>query len=345
MENKQENNQEKIKNYFEHPGVAVEADDRFEHVMALALNPNSEYRDGVIRCITNREGDLSKKGYVDKSELYKVKGDSLESFQITDRLSIKNEEEIIEKYKERNYDFLGFEDPDIWIDEEKNIVHVYFTIAFKHKTNDRMIIGLGHAQGGDLDSLEMTEPVLIDKNGEKCAKELSIAPVNKKGSRYNLIESNDVINGVHYSTIKVAEAGDMGNSWKFGETVFHPYENNVFWAGEHASPGPLFSKSFIDVGENKLAGVMNGRSKSENVDKEIKYGMFSVGLFIYDYEKGKIDWVSPESFIQDSQATTITFASNFIETEEGAGVLYAHVDDSFVRAYSLKAEDLRQMLP
>ncbi len=73
--------------------------------------------------------------------------------------------------------------------------------------------------------------------------------------------------------------------------------------------------------------------------------MFSVGLFIYDYENGKIDWVSPEPFIQDSEAVSITFASQFVEIGPGKGILYAHVDDSFVRAYTLKAELLKSLLP
>jgi hypothetical protein len=73
--------------------------------------------------------------------------------------------------------------------------------------------------------------------------------------------------------------------------------------------------------------------------------MFSVGLFIYDYENGKIDWVSPEPFIQDSEATIITFASQFVCTKKGKGILYAHVDDSFVRAYTLEAEKIKALLP
>jgi hypothetical protein len=73
--------------------------------------------------------------------------------------------------------------------------------------------------------------------------------------------------------------------------------------------------------------------------------MFSVGLFIYDYEHGKIDWISKEPFIQDSEAVTITFASQFIETGPGTGTLYAHVDDSFVRAYTLNAEEMKTLLP
>jgi len=80
-------------------------------------------------------------------------------------------------------------------------------------------------------------------------------------------------------------------------------------------------------------------------ERKVHYKMFSVGLFIYDIEVGKIDWVSPEPLIQDSEAKTITFASQFVETNNGEGILYAHVDDSFVRAYTLKAEDIKSLLP
>jgi hypothetical protein len=73
--------------------------------------------------------------------------------------------------------------------------------------------------------------------------------------------------------------------------------------------------------------------------------MFSVGLFIYDYEHGVIDWVSPKPLIIDSKAKTITFASQFVEIGLGKGILYAHVDDSFVRAYGLTANQLKELLP
>ena len=94
-----------------------------------------------------------------------------------------------------------------------------------------------------------------------------------------------------------------------------------------------------------MLGIINGREANQIIGKDIKYGMFSVGLFIYDYEKGKIDWVSPDPLIQDSQAKTITFASQFVGTTEGEGILYAHVDDSFVRAYTLYAGGIRLLLP
>jgi len=313
--------------------------------MAIALDPRENYKEGIIRCITSREGNVQIKGYVDRSELHKVKGNSLESFIIGKKLNIKNEKEILKQLLKKDWDFLGLEDPDIYIDKETNLMHVYFTVPLRYgEKTKKMKIHLGHAEGKDLNSLEMTMPVLMD-NGIESAKEVSIAPPNHKGFRYNLIESRDYRNNTTYSVIKVAIAEEMGKNWKYGDTVFHPAEHKIPWIGGHASPGPLFSKNFIDVGEGKLLGVINGREANQIIDGKTKYGMFSIGLFIYDYENGKIDWVSPQPFIQDSEALTITFASQFVETKPGEGILYAHVDDSFVRAYTLKAEFIKPLLP
>jgi len=223
-------------------------------------------------------------------------------------------------------------------------MHVYFTLPTKHKHKDHFSINLGHAVGKNIDSLEMTEPTLVD-TGDGSAKELSIAPVNSKGVRLNLIESSKKGKHWTYSTVRVAIAHDMGKPWEFGETIFNPEDHNISWIGGHASPGPFLPKTFIDVGENKLVGILNGREANKKIGGKTKYGMFSVGLFIYDYEHGKIDWVSPEPLIIDSEATTITFASQFVETENGHGILYAHVDDSFVRAYSLEANQIKELLP
>lgn len=217
-------------------------------------------------------------------------------------------------------------------------------MPFRSKTKDEFLIHLGHAVGKDLDSLGMTMPTLMDE-GLGGAKEVSIAPLNKQGFRYNLVESSIKEDDFTYSTVRIGVAEDMGRPWKFGETVFHPKEHNIPWIGGHASPGPLFPRKFIDVGEGKLLGIMNGREANQKTGDGIKYGMFSVGLFIYDYENGKIDWVSPEPFIRDSEARTITFASQFVGQENGRGVLYAHVDDSFVRAYTLNADEMGSLLP
>ncbi len=331
--------------YTEHKGKVIETDDKFKLVMAITLDPKSENKRGIIRCVINRDGDVTIKGYSDRSELHLLLGESLENFKIRERLNIKNEKEILDNLIGDDGNFIGLEDPDIWIDKDTTLMHVYFTIPifYKDKTKKGKI-HLGHAVGKDLDSLEMTTPVLIGGH-EFGAKEVSIAPLNSKGFRFNLIESKDRTSGVTYSTVRVAIAKDMGKSWEYGDTVFHPKDHHIPWIGGHASPAPLLSKKFIDVGEGKLLGFMNGREANQKMpDGVIKYGMFSVGLFIYDYENGKIDWVSPEPFIQDTEAKTITFASQFVETSTEEGILYAHVDDSFVRAYSITVSGIKSFL-
>ena len=70
-------------------------------------------------------------------------------------------------------------------------MHLYFTIPIKPSkkidgSGEHTQIHLGHAFGKDLDSLEMTMPVLMD-TAQLSAKEVSIAPLNSKGFRYNLI--------------------------------------------------------------------------------------------------------------------------------------------------------------
>lgn len=337
--------------YTEHEGRVVTADNRFKHVMAITLDPRTKYREGVIRCITSREGDIAMKGALDRSELHRLKGNFLEHFEIGEKLVIKNETEIIRELTPDGFEFIGLEDPDIWIDEKIDLTHLYFTIPIKpiDNTPRTIKVHLGHAVGKDIDSLLMTRPVLMDTY-ESRAKEVSIAPLNKKGFRYNLIESRDRTTDTTYSIVKVAIAKDMGGPWEYGQTAFHPAEHSLSWIAGHASPGPLFSKNFIDVGEGKLLGIINGCEANQKINKETKYGTFSIGLFIYDYENGKINWVSPEPFIQDNDAgkggnRAITFASQFVETGKGEGILYAHVDDSFVRAYTLKADLLKSILP
>ena len=334
------------KKYIEHKEKAVVADERFEHVMAITLDPRTNFKDGIIRCIIKRIGDVSIKGFQDRSELHKITSDSEGKFIIGKKLNIKNENKILENLKEEGLRFIGFEDPDIWIDGKTNLIHVYFTIPFisEDKNKYQSKIHLGHAVGGNIDSLEMTTPVLLnDQVG--IAKELSVAPLNKKGFRYNLVESSDKIGNINYSTVRIAIAKNMSKSWKFGDTVFHPAKENIPWIAGHASPGPLFPKTFINIGESKRLGIVNGREANKIINGKTMYGIFSVGLFIYDYEKGKIDWILPKPFIIDSEAKNITFASQFIEIELGKGILYAHVDDSFVRAYDLDAEKIKTLLP
>ncbi len=336
--------------YIQHQGKVIETSDKFKYVMAIALDSSTSFKEGVIRCITSREGNVEISGYIDRSELYRVSvGTSFDHIRMNSRLIIKNEDKVTNKLNSWNgmsLDFIGLEDPDLFYDEDEKLLHLYFTMPFLDRSRKHALIHLGHAVGKSLESLEMTAPVLLAKPKTfEGAKELSVAPVNSKGFRYNLVESSKKETDFTYSTVRVAIAEDLNGPWKFGETVFHPKEHSISWIGGHASPGPLLPRSFIDIGPNKLVGIINGREANGRVGTHIKYGMFSVGLFIYDYENGKIDWVSPQPLIRDTEAVTITFASQFIETKSGEGILYAHVDDSFVRAYTLYAEGIKQFLP
>ncbi|MFZ1075441.1 MAG: hypothetical protein WAN50_03650 [Minisyncoccia bacterium] len=337
--------------YRQHEGRVIGGDARFKYFMAVTLDPRTNNRSGIVRCIMSRDGDVAVEGYVDRSELHRIDGESLEQFAVGDEIVIRNSSEIIFGLTKGDeaWDFLGFEDPDIWIDPDTQLLHLYFTIPFKHR-NSEFAICLGHAVGQDVDSLVMTQPALLPKqlggrgNG---AKEVSIAPKNSRGVHLNLIESAaGGFEGDSASVAQIAAANDMGGVWEYGDVVFNPLAERIAWIAGHASPGPLLPRSFIDIGEGKAVGIMNGREANRREGESVLYGTFSVGLFIYDYENGAIDWVSPEPLIRDSEARTITFASQFVEAVPGQeGILYAHVDDSFVRAYTLYAEGIRSLLP
>ncbi|HVN26108.1 MAG TPA: hypothetical protein VMT99_00435 [Candidatus Paceibacterota bacterium] len=333
--------------YRELPGRVIETDERFKHVMAITLDPTARFERGVARCITSREGDLVDGGALDHSELRGIALDPAGRFAIGERLPIRHEKEMIASLTGRGDDFLGLEDPDIWIDDAAGLMHLYFTMPIFHgalTNHAHTRVHLGHAVGRDLMSLTMTLPVLTD-SGQDGAKEVSIAPLNKEGYRFNLVESSNTIDGMTYSVVRSAVALEMGEPWEFGDVVFHPAEHGIPWIAGHASPGPLLPRDFIDVGAGKLLGVMNGREADTRKHDRIHHGLFSVGLFVYDYENGGIEWVSEQPLIRDSEARTITFASQFVPGRKGEGTLYAHVDDSFVRAYALDAAALRPLIP
>lgn len=327
----------------QHSGKVLEAGVRFKHVMALALNPKN-LSEGIIRGIIDRSGDVGVKGNIDRSELYTVRMESPERAVLGERLHFTGEEELLAPLTQTGWDCIGFEDPDIWAAEDGTL-HVYFTMPFK-KMGEHTRIELGHAEGPSLGTLRITQPALAGNFRDKgIAKEVSIAPKNTKGVRYNLFESNSTEKGIWYSTVRMAIVENMGKPWQAGDTLFNPKDHAIPWIGGHASPGPLLPRSFVDVGEHKLLGIINGREANTKKDGKTLYGTFSVGLFIYDYEKGKIDWVSPEPLIRDTEAKNITFASQFVETGSDKGILYAHVDDSFVRAYTLYAQGIKELLP
>ncbi len=337
----------KDENYLQHKDKVISNNRKYKHIMAISLNPKTNYRDGLIRCIAQRQGDVEYKGFIDYSKLSKVVGKSLYRFNVEKEIKLQKERLIIKRLGEQDWQFLGPEDPDIWYDKKTDLIHLYFTMPFKNIKEKMTVINLGHAIGKDLESLEMTPPVLTAAKDSKegGAKEVSIAPLNSKGFRFNLIESSRLQDETRYSVIQVAIAESMNRPWKFGKIVFHPAEHNLSWIAGHASPGPLLPKSFINIGKDKRLGIINGREANRRINGKTKYGQFTVGLFIYNFEKGEIEWVSKKPFISDTQARTITFASDFVQNKKREGLLYAHVDDSFVRTYTLFADKIKQLLP
>lgn len=331
--------------YFQHQG-RVFSRGGTDRLMALTLNPQNP-KEGIARCVTKREGDLQVKGYKDTSVLIKVKSiRGLEKFKVDGPLKIRNSREILSGLKKirTNLDFVGFEDPDLIFDSGQKLLHLYFTIPFlRRKPGEDNFVCLGHAFGEGLDSLVMTAPVLLPESGGK-AKELSLAPVNSSGIRLNLVESKSRTRGVSYSTVRIAAAKNFDPPWRFGRTVIYPQTIGYQWCAGHVSPGPLLPPEFLDAGKNKRIGILNGREANSVIGGQTHYGRFSIGLFLYDFEKGKVDWVSPQPLISDSEARTISFASAFVQTGEKEGILYAHVDDSFIRAYTLFSDGIKEIL-
>lgn len=330
--------------YIQHSGAVV-ASKQFEYVMAISLHPLI-YKEGVIRCVSKREGSVDTLGFVDKSVLHKIKSvDGLEKFEVEEELTIDGQEELIHELTSEGWTFIGLEDPDLIVDPETSLLHMYFSIAFINQERTYYKTYLGHAFGQDLTSLKMTSPVLSPTDQiPGIVKELSFAPKNSSGLRLNLVETSSEIDARQYSVVRIAASDNLDANWKFGDVVFNPLLNGFAWCAGHASPGPLFPDTFVDVGKNKRLGILNGREVDVVRNKEVKFGIFSIGLFIYNFEEGKIEWISKTPFIRDTQAQNITFASQFIQTDVNEGILYAHVDDSFVRAYTLYAKEIKKLL-
>ncbi|MDO8508289.1 MAG: hypothetical protein Q7S27_01240 [Nanoarchaeota archaeon] len=308
-----------------------------EHIMALAVDKSSRRKlYGLARVIVRREGDVNIAGYIDRSQLYHVKSDDGLKWEQVGKLEIKGIDKIVDKYKKKGSDFIGLEDPDIWIDEGGNR-HVYFTIPFIGQG-----LYLGHAKGNSLDNLIATDPVLKPEfmKGISGFKEVAISPIEYRGSRINLTEAGNGDNSV----IAAVKSKDMGKKWEYLKIALHPKDTGYKWCAEHLSPCTFFPPNFLSYGQ-LLVGIVNGREKSIQRKDETIYKKFRPGLIVYDYKTGEIPWISEEPLFEDPKAKAITFASDFLQETEDEGILYAHIDDSFVRAYKLNAKGLRKRLP
>jgi len=318
-----------------------------DHIMALHLDPQSNYSLGVIRCIVNRTGSVDTAGFIDKSQIHTVEMESLYEAERGPELHIRGTEDVVaDLADDESYEFLGLEDPNVWRNHDTGTLHLYCTIPFIERYSRRTCLYLGHAEGDDLASLTMTDPVLRPASGvHDGAKEVAIAPRTSDGTRYNVVESSDRTGDTTYSVLRTAIAPDLRGPWEYGDLVLHPAHDGHDWCAGHVSPGPFLPREFVDVGENRLVGLLNGREANRVVDGDIAYGEFAIGLMVYDYQNGAVEWISGEPLVRDPDARSITFASAFRQTDANRGVIYAHVDDSYVRAYLVDADSLVSYLP
>jgi hypothetical protein len=325
----------------------LETDGRCEHIMALHFDPRGDYEEGIARCVVSRAGDVEEPGFIDRSRIHAVDVRSPYDVELGPELDIAGSQAVVEDLAEFDRcNFLGFEDPNLWCDRESGVLHFYCTVPFLDRNAGEISVYLGHAEGPGLDSLRMTAPVLEpEPDVHQGAKEVAIAPPSSEGGRYNLVESNDVVDDTWYSVLRTAVAPGLTGPWEYSEVALHPRDHSYDWFAGHASPGPLLPPEFVDVGESRRVGLLNGREAERREGGAPTFGSFTVGLSVYDFERGTVEWVSPEPVIEDPAAETITFASAYRLLGPETGLIYAHIDDSFVRAYRVDTAALESYLP
>jgi hypothetical protein len=282
---------------------------------------------------------------VDESKLIAIESKDRLNWKKTYDLKIKGIEKIIKKLSGKNKYFIGLEDPDIWRDE-KGITHIYFTIAFKYKKKTGFEVYLGHAQGKKLNNMSATPPVLspIPSKNIKGFKEVSISVSNKKNYRINLTEAVIFKNNNEFSAIATTKSRDMAKPWKHLGIALNPKKMKYLWCKGELSSCCFFPKDFV-MYNNLLVGIINGREHKKIVGHKKVYGKFRPGLILFNPETGRIPWISKEPLFEDPDSKGVTFASDFIHTKKYEGILYAHVNDSFVRAYKINLKELKRLLP
>jgi hypothetical protein len=322
---------------WEKPVLGEEEGKDGKRYMALCIDPSSKnpYK-GIARQVTERKGNVDLLGYVDLSKLVLVESENRLDWRVVGDLKIKGIEKIIKNFEEKQFSFIGLEDPDIFVDEN-GTKHVYFTIAYKnYKKNEGYRLFLGHASGKSLDNLTATQPVISNN------KEAAISPVKTNDYRYVLAESwKDKAE----SGISLLKAKNMGKDWEYMGLAFNPKKQSYPWCAGYASPCRIISPSITVIGNNLLLGICTGNS-GEYIKEGKKYrGDFKPGLFLFNPITGEIPWIDKESLFKDPKATTITFASELVPLNDSEAILYAHPNDSFVRAYRLNLKKLRERIP
>ncbi len=332
-----------IVSYYEKPAFGtVSAEKR---VMALSIDKESSnpYR-GLAREITrSNQNNPNVPGNIDESKLIIVESKDALSWTKVNDLEIEGIEEVIKKISGSDKYFIGLEDPDIWTDE-KGVKHVYFTIAFKYRVQKGFEVYLGHASGKTLETLVATAPVLSPTEVSRGFKEVTISPKVYHGIRINLVEAQFVNQkGDDFSRIAAVEAADMSKPWNF-KSFIDLDKIQYSWCIGETSPCVFLPEDFASLDNRLLVGIINGREKKQVVDGKKVYGKFRPGLILFNPETGEIPLVSPEPLFEDLKSTGVTFASDFLRTGKKEGILYCHVNDSFVRAYKINGKELQKMI-
>ncbi|MBW2974646.1 hypothetical protein KY366_02915 [Candidatus Woesearchaeota archaeon] len=313
-------------------------------VMSLSVLRYPKGFKGVAREIIKRKGNPGIEGFVDRSKLFILESKDGLNWKRKKELKIRGINKIINEVNKRDMEFIGLEDPTICIDSKKTI-HLYFTIAYRLIKQKGFGIFLGHAEGKSIWALNATKPVLspVKKNRIWSAgfKELTISPKRYVFGRINLVEKGY---GLGNTSIDAALVKDGGKDWKPIKTVADPGKMKYSWVKGGLSPGPILNPKFI-THKNLLVGILNGRSPPRTVKNKKIYGKFCGGIFLFNPKTGDIPWISPKPLIDDPEAKSITFVSDVIEKDKEKALVFAHIDDSFIRAYEIDNNNLKKMLP
>jgi len=322
---------------------ALGTKDAKSRIIALAIDKKSkDPKMGIAREITEKKPNPNLLNIFHKSKLILVKSDDLKKWEKVEDIKINNLIETIDELYTDNKDFIGIHDVNIY--NRKGTKHVYLSIGFKYKNKKDFEIYLGHAKGKSLKNLTATKPVLYPKSKiTKGYKEVAISPLKHKKIRINLAEV--LLSGQRciFSTIASVESTSLSKTWVF-KNLINLGRIKDKWCNGALSPCCILPKKFLRK-NNLLVGIVNGRKPNKKVNGKLIRGKFSPGLILFDYKTGNIPWISPEPLFEDPDAKTATFASEFIQTKKDEGILYCHINGSFVRAYKLKAKELKKLLP
>ena len=328
------------------PVLGTEKQEDGKKFMALCIDPTSKnpYR-GIARQVTERQGNQDVPGYVDKSKLVLVESEDLLKWTVVSDLKINKIDDSINILKKEELNFIGLEDPDILIDNQ-GTKHLYFTIPFKYKNQDGYDVYVGHAFGKELDSLKSENHVLSKVNKEIVGfKEICALPFNVGGKRLVMAETFVDRGGLRkFSAVSLIEAKDSYKKWNFLKLIHDPEKEKREWCAGHSSPCRIFKPDFL-THKGYLVGLINGREKTKKNHGQKMYGKFRPGLFLFDVNSEEIVWLANEPLLEDPLATTITFASEIVYLNKDEAILYAHPNDSFIRAYRLKASKIKTLLP